>query len=87
MACLLCHTFSIFPKICLLGNFLNPLYIKNQTTAKTLQAARDAGKLPDFKALLHAEYKELTEKKDELCQEYGKSKKTDKQYDTLKQNS
>jgi len=32
------------------------------------------------------EYKELTEKKDKLYQEYGKLKKKVKQYDTIKQN-
>ena len=31
-------------------------------------------------------YKELTEKKDKLYQEYGKLKKKVKQYDTIKQN-
>ena len=55
------------------------------TAAKTLQAARNGGKLPDFKKL-HTEYKELTEKKDKLYQEYGKLKKKVKQYDTIKQN-
>lgn len=35
---------------------------------------------------LHTEYKELTEKKDKLYQEYGKLKKKVKQYDTIKQN-
>ncbi len=50
-----------------------------------LQAARNGGKLPDFKKL-HTEYKELTEKKDKLYQEYGKLKKKVKQYDTIKQN-
>ena len=39
----------------------------------------------DFKKL-HTEYKELTEKKDKLYQEYGKLKKKVKQYDTIKQN-
>ena len=43
-------------------------------TAKTLQAARNGGKSPDFKKL-HTEYKELTEKKDKLYQEYGKLKR------------
>ena len=41
--------------------------------------------LPDFKTL-HTEYRELTEKKDKLYQEYGKLKKKVKQYDTIKQN-
>lgn len=50
-----------------------------------LQAAKNGGKLPDFKTL-HMEYKELTEKKDKLYQEYGKLKKKVKQYDTIKQN-
>ena len=50
-----------------------------------LQAAKNGGKLPDFKTL-HTEYKELTEKKDKLYQEYGKLKKKVKQYDTIKQN-
>lgn len=50
-----------------------------------MQAARNGGKLPDFKTL-HTEYKELTEKKDKLYQEYGKLKKKVKQYDTIKQN-
>ena len=59
--------------------------IIHETAVKTLQAARNGGKLPDFKTLL-AEYKELTEKKDKLYQEYGKPKKKVKQYDTMKQN-
>ena len=59
--------------------------IIHEAAAKTLQAARNGGKLPDFKTLL-AEYKELTEKKDKLYQEYGKLKKKVKQYDTTKQN-
>ena len=50
-----------------------------------LQAAKNGGKLPDFKTL-HMEYKELTEKKDKLYQEYGNLKKKVKQYDTIKQN-
>ena len=50
-----------------------------------MQAAKNGGKLPDFKKL-HTEYKELTEKKDKLYQEYGKLKKKVKQYDTIKQN-
>ena len=49
------------------------------------QAAKNCGKLPGFKTL-HTEYKELTEKKDKLYQEYGKLKKKVKQYDTIKQN-
>ena len=36
-----------------------------------LQAAKNGGKLPGFKTL-HTEYKELTEKKDKLYQEYGR---------------
>ena len=56
-----------------------------EAAAKTLQAAKNGGKLPDFKTL-HTEYKELTEKKDKLYQEYGKLKKKVKQYDTIKQN-
>ena len=59
--------------------------IIHEAAAKTLQAARNGGKLPDFKKL-HTEYKELTEKKDKLYQEYGKLKKKVKQYDTIKQN-
>ena len=59
--------------------------IIHEAAAKTLQAARNGGKLPDFKTL-HTEYKELTEKKDKLYQEYGKLKKKVKQYDTIKQN-
>ena len=47
--------------------------------APTLQAAKNGGKL-------HTEYKELTEKKDKLYQEYGKLKKKVKQYDMIKQN-
>ena len=35
--------------------------IIHEAAAKTLQAARNGGKLPDFKTL-HTEYKELTEK-------------------------
>lgn len=50
-----------------------------------MQAAKNGGKLPDFKTL-YTEYKELTEKKDKLYQEYGKLKKKVKQYDTIKQN-
>ena len=50
-----------------------------------MQAAKNGGKLPGFKTL-HTEYKELTEKKDKLYQEYGKLKKKVKQYDTIKQN-
>ena len=57
----------------------------HEAAAKTLQAAKNGGKLPDFKKL-HTEYKELTEKKDKLYQEYGKLKKKVKQYDTIKQN-
>ena len=45
----------------------------------------NGGNLPGFKTL-HTEYKELTEKKDKLYQEYGKLKKKVKQYDTIKQN-
>ena len=59
--------------------------IIHEAAAKTLQAAKNGGKLPDFKKL-HAEYKELTEKKDKLYQEYGKLKKKVKQYDMIKQN-
>lgn len=59
--------------------------IIHEATAKTLQAAKNGGKLPDFKTL-HTEYKELTGKKDKLYQEYGKLKKKVKQYDTIKQN-
>ena len=59
--------------------------IIHEAAAKTLQAAKNGGKLPDFKTL-HTEYKELTEKKDKLYQEYGKLKKKVKQYDTIKQN-
>ena len=59
--------------------------IIHEAAAKTLQAAKNGGKLPDFKKL-HTEYKELTEKKDKLYQEYGKLKKKVKQYDTIKQN-
>ena len=59
--------------------------IIHEAAAKTLQAAKNGGKLPDFKTL-HTEYKELTEKKDRLYQEYGKLKKKVKQYDTIKQN-
>ena len=55
--------------------------IIHEAAAKTLQAAKNGGKLPDFKTL-HTEYKELTEKKDKLYQEYGKLKKKVKQYDT-----
>ena len=52
----------------------------------TRKSGRNSGgKLPDFKKL-HTEYKELTEKKDKLYQEYGKLKKKVKQYDTIKQN-
>ena len=51
----------------------------------SIKAARNGGKLPDFKKL-HTEYKELTEKKDKLYQEYGKLKKKVKQYDMIKQN-
>ena len=57
----------------------------HEAAAKTLQAAKNGGKLPDFKKL-HTEDKELTEKKDKLYQEYGKLKKKVKQYDTIKQN-
>jgi ElaB/YqjD/DUF883 family membrane-anchored ribosome-binding protein len=39
-----------------------------------------------FAKKLHTEYKELTEKKDKLYQEYGKLKKKVKQYDMIKQN-
>ena len=56
-----------------------------EAAAKTLQAARNGGKLPNFKKLL-AEYKELTDQKDKLYLEYGKLKKKVKQYDTMKQN-
>ena len=59
--------------------------ISHEAAAKTVQAAKNGGKLPDFKKL-HTEYKELTEKKDKLYQEYGKLKKKVKQYDTIKQN-
>lgn len=59
--------------------------IIHEAAAKTLRAARNGGKLPDFKKL-HVEYKELTEQKDKLYQEYGKLKKKVKQYDTIKQN-
>lgn len=59
--------------------------IIHEAAAKTLRAARNSGKSPDFKKL-HAEYKELTEQKDKLYQEYGKLKKKVKQYDTIKQN-
>ena len=45
-----------------------------RAAAKTLQAAKNGGRLPDFKTL-HTEYKELTEKKDKLYQEYGKLKR------------
>ena len=48
--------------------------IIHEAAAKTLQAAKNGGKLPDFKTL-HTEYKELTEKKDKLYQEYGKLKR------------
>ena len=68
----------------MLGSVPNPL--KNGKEAeygiseyKQLQAAKNGGKL-------HTEYKELTEKKDKLYQEYGKLKKKVKQYDTIKQN-
>ena len=74
----------------MLGSVPNPL--KNGKEAEhgiseyeQLQAAKNGGKLPDFKKL-HMEYKELTEKKDKLYQEYGKLKKKVKQYDTIKQN-
>lgn len=53
--------------------------IIHEAAAKTLQAAKNGGKL-------HTEYKELTEKKDKLYQEYGKLKKKVKQYDMIKQN-
>lgn len=70
------------------GKFLrsneNSIIIHEDAT-KTLQAAANGGKVPDFKKL-HTEYKELTEKKDKLYQEYGKLKKKVKQYDTIKQN-
>lgn len=56
-----------------------------EAAAKTLQAARNGGKLPNFKKLL-AEHKELTDQKDKLYLEYGKLKKKVKQYDTMKQN-
>ena len=59
--------------------------IIHEAAAKTLRAARNSGKSPDFKKL-HAEYKELTEQKDKLYQEYGNLKKKVKQYDTIKQN-
>ena len=59
--------------------------IIHEAAVKTLQAAKNGGKLSDFKKL-HTEYKELTEKKDKLYQEYGKLKKKVKQYDMIKQN-
>ena len=59
--------------------------IIHEAAAKTLQVGKNGGKLPDFKTL-HTEYKELTEKKDKLYQEYGKLKKKVKQYNTIKQN-
>lgn len=59
--------------------------IIHEAASKTLQAARNGGRLPNFKKLL-AEYKELTDQKDKLYLEYGKLKKKVKQYDTIKQN-
>lgn len=59
--------------------------IVHEAAAKTLQAAKNGGKLPDFKTL-HMEYKELMEKKNKLYQEYRELKKKVKQYDTVKQN-
>ena len=56
-----------------------------EAAAKTLQAARNGGRLPSFQKLL-AEHRELTEQKDRLYLEYGKLKKKVKQYDTMKQN-
>ena len=59
--------------------------IIHEAASKTLQAARNGGRLPNFKKLL-AEYKVLTDQKDKLYLEYGKLKKKVKQYDTIKQN-
>lgn len=59
--------------------------IIHEAASKTLQAARNGGRLPNFKKLL-AEHKELTDQKDKLYLEYGKLKKKVKQYDTIKQN-
>lgn len=59
--------------------------IIHEAASKTLQAARNGNRLPNFKKLL-AEYRELTDQKDKLYLEYGKLKKKVKQYDMIKQN-
>ena len=56
-----------------------------EAAAKTLQAARNGGRLPNIKKL-QSDYKQLMEQKDRLYEEYAKLKKKVKQYDTIKQN-
>lgn len=56
-----------------------------EAAAKTLQEARNGGRLRNIKKL-QSDYKQLTEQKDRLYEEYAKLKKKVKQYDTIKQN-
>lgn len=71
--------FSIFNKT------HRPLLIIYEAAAKTLQEARNGGRLRNIKKL-QSDYKQLTEQKDRLYEEYAKLKKKVKQYDTIKQN-